>query len=75
MDMVCRYELEVQHMQLLDWYGGAHRILPQEYFAADLQQYFGSCMQRCSGAACVPHALSNMVSKWLSSMILRTKSY
>ncbi|GAB4823383.1 hypothetical protein N2152v2_010429 [Parachlorella kessleri] len=37
------YELHIQTMSLLDWYGGAHIISPEEYFAADVpkvQQQF-----------------------------------
>lgn len=32
----CRYELHIQTMQLLAWYGGPKVITPEEYFAADL---------------------------------------
>lgn len=30
----CRYELHIKELRLLDWYGGAHLISLQEYFAA-----------------------------------------
>lgn len=33
----CSYELKPRTLRLLDFYGGAHDLLPSEYFAVDLQ--------------------------------------
>lgn len=32
----CRYELHIQTMQLLAWYGGPKVIAPEDYFAVHL---------------------------------------
>lgn len=32
----CRYEMQIESLMLLDWYGGAHIITPEEYFQAEL---------------------------------------
>lgn len=31
----CRYELHIERIQLLAWYGGAVHITPQDYFALE----------------------------------------
>ncbi len=32
---LCRYELHIEALHLLDWYGGMHEIDVREYFGAD----------------------------------------
>ena len=71
MALLCRYELNVQHMRMLDWYGGAHDIAPQDYFAAEGDLGSSSQCARCRGTACLPAALSSLVPKWLLRGMLR----
>lgn len=33
---LCRYELQIITVRLLDFYGGAADLTPQEYFAAEV---------------------------------------
>lgn len=33
---LCRYELQIATIRLLDFYGGAADLTPQEFFAADV---------------------------------------
>ena len=42
----CRYELHIQQLRLLDWYGGAHAISPEDYFAVDLWHSSGTLATR-----------------------------